>query len=72
MIFKGNYFFSHSKTNSCGVAIGYYGKRSFELLSKFRDKSGRVLIIEVKIKNVVLLLINQYEANMENKQLSML
>ena len=67
-------FFSHGKTNSCGVAIGYcyYGKTSFEPLNKFSDKSGRVLIVEVKIENQVLLLINLYNANTENEQLSTL
>ena len=65
-------FFSHGKTNSCEVAIGYYGKKSFELLNNFNDKSGRVLILEVKIENAVLLLINLYHANTENKQLSTL
>ena len=70
--FQGQLFFSHGKTNSCGVAIGYYGKKSFELLSKFNDKSGRVLILEVKIENEVLLLINLYNANTENEQLSTL
>ena len=65
-------FFSHGKTNSCGVAKGYYRKKSFKLLSKFNDKSGRVLILEVKIENEVLLLINLYNANTENEQLSTL
>ena len=72
MIFKDSCFFSHGKTNSCGVAIGYYGKKSLELLSRLNDKSGRVLIIEVKIENEVLLLINLYKANTENQQLSTL
>ena len=67
--FQGQLLFLHGKTNSCGVAIGYYGKKSFELLSKFNDKSGRVLILEVKIENEFLLLINLYNANTENKQL---
>ena len=62
-------FFSHGKTDSCGVAIGYYGKKSFELLNRFNDKSGPALIIKVKIGNEVLLLINLYIANMENEQL---
>ena len=44
-------------------------KNSFELLSKFHDKSGCVLITEVKIKNEVLLF-NLYNVNMENEQLS--
>ena len=70
--FQGQLFFSHGKTNSCRVAIGYYGKQSFELLSKFNDKSGRVLTLEVKIENEVLLLINLYNANTENEQLSTL
>ena len=65
-------FSSHGKTNSFGVAIGYYGKKSLELPNKFNDKTGRVLIIEVKIENEVLLLIDLYNANTENEQLSRL
>ena len=65
-------FFSHGKTNSCRVAIGYYGKKSFELLNKVNDKLGRVLIIEVKIENKVLSLINLCNANTENERLSTL
>ena len=62
-------WFSRTIDNSCGVAIGYYGKKSFKLLSKFDDKSGRVLILQVKIKNEFLILINLYNANTENEQL---
>ena len=47
-------------------------KKYFELLKKFNDKSGCILIIEVKIENQLLLLINLYNANMGNEQLSML
>ena len=72
IIFKDNHFFSHGKTNSCEFTMGYCGKKSFELLSKFNDKSGRILIKEVKIENKVLLLINLYNANTENKKLSIL
>ena len=69
--FQGQFFFfSHGKTNSRGV--GYYGKRSFEISNKFNDKSRRVLIIEVKIENGVLLLVSLYNANTENEQLSTL
>ena len=70
--FQGQLFFLHSKANSCGVAIGYYGKKSFKLLSKFNDKSGHVLILEAKIENEVLSLINLYNANTRNEQLKML
>ena len=27
-------FFSHSKTNSCGIAIGYVGNNKFDVLGK--------------------------------------
>ena len=37
--FKGHLYFSHGKTNSCGVAIGYCGSKSFKLLNKFTDKN---------------------------------
>ena len=47
-------------------------KKNFELLNQFYDKSKRVLIIEVKIENKVLLLINLYNANTENEELSTL
>ena len=70
--FQGQFFFSLSKTNSCGVAIGYYGKKFFELPSKFNDKSVRILIIKVKIQNKLLLLTNLYSTNIENEQLSTL
>ena len=70
--FQGYSFFPHGKTNSCGVAIGYYAKKSFELLNKINYKSGRVLIIEVKIESNVVLLINLYNVNKENEQLSTL
>ena len=64
--------FLRDKTNSCGVTLEYHGKKSFGLLSKFNDKSGRVLIIEVKIENEFLVLFNLYNANIENEQLSTL
>ena len=70
--FQGQLCFSYSRTNSCWVARGYYEKKSFELLNQFYDKSKRVLIIEVKIENKVLLLINLYNANTENEELSTL
>ena len=47
-------------------------KNSFELLNKYNDKSRCVLIIEVKAENEILLLINLYNANAENGQLSTL
>ena len=60
------------KQNSCGLAIGYYGKMSFELLTKFNNKSGCILIIEVEAINELLILIKLYSTNTEYKQLGIL
>ena len=70
--FQDQLFFSHSKRNSCEAALGFWGRKSFELLNKFINKSGFVLIIEVKIENDLLLLINLYNAKTENEQVSTL
>ena len=45
---------------------------NFEFLNKINDKSGRAFIIEIKIENDLLLLINLSNANTENEQLSTL
>ena len=45
---------------------------SVKLLNKFNGKSGRVLIIELKIENEFLLLISLQNANTENEQLNTL
>ena len=68
--FSRSIIFSQGKGNSCGVAIGYLGRKFFEPLNKFNNKSGCVLIIEVKIENDLLLLINLYNAKSENEQVS--
>ena len=65
-------FFSHGKTNSCGVAIGYYGIKALELIQLKHDDNGRLLVIEVKIENTIFLLINIYNANTETEQLQTL
>ena len=50
--FKGQLFFSHGRSNSCGVAIGFYGAKKLELLNKCSDKAGRILLLDVKIDTV--------------------
>ena len=61
--FEGQLFFSHGKTNSCGVAIGFVGKKALNILNIKRDNLGRILVIEVKIDDSVFVLINIYNAN---------
>ena len=67
--FQGQLFFSHGKTNSCGVAIGFYGAKSFTFINKLQDQNGRILLIEGKFDDDTLLLINLYNANTESEQL---
>ena len=66
--FEGQLFFSHGKTNSCGVAIGFVGKKALNILN-IKHNLGRILVIEVKIDDSVFVLINIYNANTESEQL---
>ena len=67
--FEGQLFFSHSKTNSCGAAIGFVGTKPLKILNITRDNLGRILVIEVKTDDSVFVLINIYNANTESEQL---
>ena len=67
--FEGQLFFSHGKTNSCGVAIGFVGKKALNILNIKRDNLGRILVIEVKIDDSVFVLINIYNVNTQPEQL---
>ena len=71
-VFKGKLFFSHGQSNSCGVAIGFLGNTSFEVLNKKQDESGRILILDVKVSDKDFLLINLYNASKESEQLNTL
>ena len=49
--------FSHSQSNSCRIAVDFIGNASFEV-SKKKDKSGRILILDVKVSDSDFLLSN--------------
>ena len=68
--FKGQLFFSHGNTYSCGVAVGYIGNTPFSLISQIKDNHGCLLVLEVKIDSEILILINIYNPNTESEQLS--
>ena len=61
--FEGQLFFSHGKTNSCGVAIDFVGTKALNILNIKRDNLGPILVIDVKIDDSVFVLINIYNAN---------
>ena len=67
--FGGQLVFSHGKTNSCGIAIGFVGTKALNILNIKRDDLGRILVIEVKTDDSVFVLINIYNANTESEQL---
>ena len=62
---NGNLYFSHEKTNSCCVAIGYVGSKSFVLANQTADKNGRLLLIEAIVDDIKFFLINLYNCNTE-------
>ena len=70
--FEGQLFFSHGKTNSRGVAIGFVGTKALNILKITRDNLGRILVIEVKIDDSAFVLINIFNANTESEQLHIL
>ena len=60
--FKGNIFYSHGTTNSCGVAIAFLGSKSLEVVETRNDDQGRILILDIKSCDKELLLVNLYNA----------
>ena len=65
-------FFSHGKSNSCGVLIAYFGTGTFIVKKKQTDNEGRILILDVSINDSEYILINLYNANTENEQIDVL
>ena len=39
---NGQTFFSHGKSNSCGVFIAFFGSKSVAITKKFSDNSGQI------------------------------
>ena len=70
MILGVLYFFSHGKSNSCGVAIGSCGTKAFKVINTACDKNRRVLILDAELNDTNFLLINFYNSNTEPEQLS--
>ena len=69
---KGKIFYSHGTTNSCSVAIAFLGSKSLEVVETKNDDQGRILILDIKICDKELLLVDLYNANTEKEQLDTL
>ena len=67
--FKGEVFYSHGKSNSCGVLICFIGSKIFFIRNKLSDNGGRILILDAGIDDKNFILINLYNLNTEAEQL---
>ena len=69
--FKSSFdlFFSHGKSNFCGVEIGYCGTKDLKVVNTAHDKNGRMLILPAELNGTTFLLINFYNSNTESEQL---
>ena len=55
--FKGEVFYSNSKSNSCGVLIWFIGSERLFIRNKLYDNDGRILILDVDIDDENFILI---------------
>ena len=70
--FNGQVFFSHGKSNSCGVLICYYGSNKLLVKNQLHDNEGRILILDLTVDEENFVLINYYNPNTEIQQLEKL
>ena len=68
----GEIYFSHGTSNSTGCAIAFSKNFPVKIINQFKDDSGRILILEVRINDESFLLINLYNANSELDQITVL
>ena len=68
--FKGHVFFSHGKTNSCGVQTAYFRKETFNVKKHETDKESRILIFDVSVNDSEYIRINLHNANTEKEQIN--
>ena len=70
--FKGQLYFSHDKTNSCGVPIAFNCNVNVVVKNQFNDDNGGILILEMTIDDTKYLLVNVYKASTEQEELKTL
>ena len=67
--FNGDLYFSHGKSNSCGVIISFSGNKALTVKKRLCDENGRILILETLIDDSEFILINLYNSNTESEQI---
>ena len=70
--FKGQFFFSHGKTNSCGVAITYYGSTNISVITTRTDSEDHIILLDMKYDDKNYILCNIYNPNHEASQVDTL
>ena len=68
--FKGEVFYSHGKSNSCGILICFIGSKKNFIRNKLSDNDGRILILDADIDDENFILINLYSPNTEAEQVT--
>ena len=66
--FKGEFFYSHGKFNSCGALICFIGSKKIFIRNKLSDNGGRILILDADLGEENFILINLYNPNTEAEQ----
>ena len=69
---KIQFFFSHEKSDSCGVLIAYFRTRTFIVKKQQTDKEGRILISYVSINDSEYILRNLHNVDTEKEQINVL
>ena len=69
--FKGELFFSHGTTYSCGVMIRYLGSNKIKVNRIKNDNQGRILIVDADIDDETLVLINLITQTLRRNKLKL-
>ena len=69
---NGQIFFSHGKSNLCGVFIAFFGVRSVIFTKEISDNNGRTVVLQVKTDDEIYLLVNLNTSSTEPQQLETL
>ena len=70
--FKGEFFYSHGKSNSCNVLICFIGSKNIFVRNKLSDNDGRILIYDADIDEEDFISINLCSPNTKAEQLKTL
>ena len=70
--FKGEVFYLHGKSNSCGVLICFIGSKRLFIRNKLSDSDGRILLLHADIDDENFILINLHNPNTKADQLKTL